>query len=77
MGPSTQQFFFSSSDVIATTCFGRTTIIKCHTVVLSQAVCLCLQRPGSSGGHQSLKNAALARQGSPHYWKISKENISP
>jgi hypothetical protein len=33
MGPSTQQFFFSSSDVIATTCFGHTTIIKQHTVV--------------------------------------------
>jgi hypothetical protein len=33
MGPSTQQFFFSSSDVIATTCFGHTAIIKWHTVV--------------------------------------------
>jgi hypothetical protein len=31
IGPSTQQFF--SSDVIATTCFGHTTIIKQHTVV--------------------------------------------
>jgi predicted HD phosphohydrolase len=28
MGPSIQQFFFSSSDVIATTCFDHTTIIK-------------------------------------------------
>jgi hypothetical protein len=33
MGPSTQQFFFSSSDVIATTCFGHTTIIMWHKVV--------------------------------------------
>jgi hypothetical protein len=33
MGPSTQQIVFSSSDVIATTCFGHTTIIKWHTVV--------------------------------------------
>jgi hypothetical protein len=32
MGPSTQQSFFSSSDVIATTCFCHTTIIKWHTV---------------------------------------------
>jgi hypothetical protein len=31
MGPSTQQFFFSSSDVIATTCFDHTTIIKRQT----------------------------------------------
>jgi hypothetical protein len=28
-----QQFFFSFSDIIATTCFGHTTIIKQHTVV--------------------------------------------
>jgi hypothetical protein len=33
MGSSTQQFFFSPSDVIATTCFGHTTIIQRHTVV--------------------------------------------
>jgi hypothetical protein len=33
MGPSRQQFFFSYSDVIATTRFGYTTIIKWHTVV--------------------------------------------
>jgi hypothetical protein len=33
MGPSTQQFNFFSSDVIATTCFGHTTITKRHTVV--------------------------------------------
>jgi hypothetical protein len=33
MDPSTQQFFFSSSDVIATTCFGHTTIIKRYAVV--------------------------------------------
>jgi hypothetical protein len=32
MGPSTQQFFFSSSDVIVK-CFGHTTIIKRRTVV--------------------------------------------
>jgi hypothetical protein len=32
MGSLTQQFF-SSSDVIATTCFGHTTIIKWYTVV--------------------------------------------
>jgi hypothetical protein len=31
MGPSMQQFF--SSDVIATTCFDHTTIIKRQTVV--------------------------------------------
>jgi hypothetical protein len=37
MGPSTQQLFFSSFDVIATTCFDHTTIIS---NVLSQAVCL-------------------------------------
>jgi hypothetical protein len=34
-GPSTQQFFSSSSDVIATTCFGHTTIIKRHSSILS------------------------------------------
>jgi hypothetical protein len=33
MGPSTQQFFFFSSDVAVTTCFGHTTIIKRYTVV--------------------------------------------
>jgi hypothetical protein len=33
--PSTQQFFFSSSDVIATTCLGHTTIIRWHTVYSS------------------------------------------
>jgi hypothetical protein len=32
MGPSTQQFFFSSSDVIAT-CFDHTIIIRWETVV--------------------------------------------
>jgi hypothetical protein len=32
MGPATQQFS-SSSDVIATTCLGHTTIIKRHTVL--------------------------------------------
>jgi hypothetical protein len=31
--PTTQHFFFSSSDFIATTCFGHTTIIRGHTVV--------------------------------------------
>jgi hypothetical protein len=33
MGPLTQQFFFSSFDVIATKCFGDTTIIRWHKVV--------------------------------------------
>jgi hypothetical protein len=33
MGPSTQQFFFLSSDVIATTCFDHTIIIRRQTVV--------------------------------------------
>jgi hypothetical protein len=33
MGPSTQQLFFSSSDVIATTCFDHTIIIRRQTVV--------------------------------------------
>jgi hypothetical protein len=32
MGPSTQQFFFSSSDVSATTCFDHSTIIRRQTV---------------------------------------------
>jgi hypothetical protein len=32
MGLATQQFF-SCADVIATTCFGHTTIIRRHTVV--------------------------------------------
>jgi hypothetical protein len=41
MGPSTQRFFFSSSDVIATTCFDHTTIIMAaDSGVQSQAVCL-------------------------------------
>jgi hypothetical protein len=33
MGLSTQRFFFSSSNVIATTSFGHTTIIRQHTLV--------------------------------------------
>jgi hypothetical protein len=33
MGPSTQQYFFSSSDVIATTCFDHTIIFRRQTVV--------------------------------------------
>jgi hypothetical protein len=33
MGPSTQQFFFSSSDVIASTCFDHTIIIRRQIVV--------------------------------------------
>jgi hypothetical protein len=37
-GPSTKQFFFSSSDVIATTCFGHTTIIMWHTVVQAHSL---------------------------------------
>jgi hypothetical protein len=38
MDPSTQQFFFFSSDVIVTTCFDHTTIIKRHTVVYCRTV---------------------------------------
>jgi hypothetical protein len=41
MGPSTQQLFFSSSDVTATTCFGHTTISRSqsHFTTDSQSVC--------------------------------------
>jgi hypothetical protein len=37
MGPSTQQFFFSSSDVIATTCFDHT--IQLTAIAVKQTAC--------------------------------------
>jgi hypothetical protein len=43
MGPLTEHFFFSSSDVIAITCFGHTIIIKWHTVVYCRKLFAWLQ----------------------------------
>jgi uncharacterized membrane protein YuzA (DUF378 family) len=43
MGPATQQFFFSSFDVIAATCFGHTTIIKRHAYVFNGVSSVLLQ----------------------------------
>jgi hypothetical protein len=40
MGPLTQQFFFSSSDVIATTCFDHTIIIiQLTAIAVKQTAC--------------------------------------
>jgi hypothetical protein len=39
MGPSMQQFFFSSSNVTATTCFDHTIIIQLTAIAVKQTAC--------------------------------------